>query len=276
MIEFRSPRLKTRTFLVSIFCACAMMMLCSCEGKLEEGKHPMFIKGKKLVETKDYSEAAKAFKEYIQINPNSPSAHYELAVLYDDVLDDPLIAIYYYRTYLELVPDSQDRENARMWLEQAEKKYFDRNRNRFTSDDDNLKKLMALQAKEDKYIKAIEKLLKENKYLKMKISPESSDLSANKDESLPLPPDSSGKTAPAENADTAGLTPGPIVSKSEVNPQPRIVTYHVQTGDTLIKISKKFYGDTKYVKLILEANKDKVKSPTDLQLGQEIIIPPHN
>ena len=276
MIEFRFPRLKNRTFLVSVFCVCAIMMLCSCEGKLEEGKHPMFIKAKKLVETKDYDEAAKAFKEYVQINPNSPSAHYELAVLYDDVLDDPLIAIYYYRTYLELVPDSLDRENARMWLEQAEKKYFDRNRNRFANDDDNMKKLLELQTREEKYIKAIEKLLKENKYLKMKISPESSYLAMNKDESISLPPDSSGKTAPEGNVDTAALTPGPIVSKPEVNHQPRNVTYHVQTGDTLIKISKKFYGDTKYVKLILEANKDKVKSPTDLQMGQEITIPPRN
>ena len=59
MIEFRFPRLKNRTFLVSVFCVCAIMMLCSCEGKLEEGKHPMFIKAKKLVETKDYDEAAK-------------------------------------------------------------------------------------------------------------------------------------------------------------------------------------------------------------------------
>ena len=154
--------------------------------------------------------------------------------------------------------------------------YFDRNRNRFANDDDNMKKLLELQTREEKYIKAIEKLLKENKYLKMKISPESSYLAMNKDESISLPPDSSGKTAPEGNVDTAALTPGPIVSKPEVNHQPRNVTYHVQTGDTLIKISKKFYGDTKYVKLILEANKDKVKSPTDLQMGQEITIPPRN
>ena len=276
MIEPRSSRLKTRTFFVSIFCIGAILMLCSCEGNLEESKHPMFVKGKKLVEEKRYDEAAKAFKEYIQINPNSPSTHYELAVLYDDVLDDPLIAIYYYRTYLELVPDSQDRENARMWLEQAEKKYFDRNRNRFTDDNDNLKKVEAFQAKEEKYIRAIEKLLKENKYLKMKISPETSELAADKHEGFPPPPDLSANTSPSENAGASALTPSPIVSKPEGNSQPQNVTYRVQTGDTLMKISKKFYGDTNLYKLIFEANKDKVKSPTDLKLGQEIIIPPKN
>jgi len=50
-------------------------------------------------------------------------------------------------------------------------------------------------------------------------------------------------------------------------------TYTVQSGDSLSKISKQFYGDAnKYMK-IFEANKDKLSDPDKIKAGQELIIP---
>jgi nucleoid-associated protein YgaU len=50
-------------------------------------------------------------------------------------------------------------------------------------------------------------------------------------------------------------------------------TYTVQKGDTLSKISKQYYGDAnKYMK-IFEANKDKLKDPDKIQVGQVLVIP---
>jgi nucleoid-associated protein YgaU len=50
-------------------------------------------------------------------------------------------------------------------------------------------------------------------------------------------------------------------------------TYKVQPGDTLSKISKQFFGDAnKYMK-IFEANRDKLKDPDKIQVGQELKIP---
>ena len=50
-------------------------------------------------------------------------------------------------------------------------------------------------------------------------------------------------------------------------------TYTVQQGDTLSKISKQHYGDAnKYMK-IFEANKDKLKDPDKIQVGQVLTIP---
>ncbi len=49
--------------------------------------------------------------------------------------------------------------------------------------------------------------------------------------------------------------------------------YVVQAGDTLSKIAKHFYGDaTKYMK-IFEANKDHLKNPDTIKVGQELKIP---
>ncbi len=50
-------------------------------------------------------------------------------------------------------------------------------------------------------------------------------------------------------------------------------TYTVQAGDTLSKIAKQFYGDAnKYMK-IFEANKDKLKDPNMIKVGQVLNIP---
>jgi LysM repeat protein len=49
--------------------------------------------------------------------------------------------------------------------------------------------------------------------------------------------------------------------------------YTVAKGDTLQKISKKFYGKTNKWTRIYEANKDKLKSPNKIYPGQVIGIP---
>jgi len=51
-------------------------------------------------------------------------------------------------------------------------------------------------------------------------------------------------------------------------------TYTVQTGDTLSKISKQFYGDGNDYMKIFNANKDKLKDPDKIQPGQQLNIPP--
>jgi LysM repeat protein len=52
---------------------------------------------------------------------------------------------------------------------------------------------------------------------------------------------------------------------------PRI--YEVVSGDTLSKIAKKFYGEAgKYMK-IFEANKDQLKDPDKINVGQKLKIP---
>jgi LysM repeat protein len=53
-------------------------------------------------------------------------------------------------------------------------------------------------------------------------------------------------------------------------------TYVVQAGDTLTRIARKIYGpgkDRQY-KRIFEANRDVLRSESDVLIGQELIIPP--
>jgi len=50
-------------------------------------------------------------------------------------------------------------------------------------------------------------------------------------------------------------------------------TYTVKAGDTLSKISKQLYGDANDYMAIFYANRDKLKDPDKIQVGQQLIIP---
>jgi nucleoid-associated protein YgaU len=50
-------------------------------------------------------------------------------------------------------------------------------------------------------------------------------------------------------------------------------TYVVQPGDTLGKISVRFYGTANGYLRIYEANRDQLSSPSDIRVGQELVIP---
>ncbi|HKF57465.1 MAG TPA: LysM peptidoglycan-binding domain-containing protein [Blastocatellia bacterium] len=51
-------------------------------------------------------------------------------------------------------------------------------------------------------------------------------------------------------------------------------TYSVKSGDTLSKISKQFYGDPNEYMRIFYANRDKLRDPDRIQIGQQLVIPP--
>jgi nucleoid-associated protein YgaU len=56
-------------------------------------------------------------------------------------------------------------------------------------------------------------------------------------------------------------------------PKPKEQSYTVQSGDTLSKISKQFYGDANRYMKIFDANKDQLKDPNTIKPGQVLRIP---
>ena len=53
-------------------------------------------------------------------------------------------------------------------------------------------------------------------------------------------------------------------------------TYTVKGGDTLSKISKQFYGDANEYMRIFYANREILKDPDKIQIGQQLTIPKDN
>lgn len=51
-------------------------------------------------------------------------------------------------------------------------------------------------------------------------------------------------------------------------------SYEVKAGDNLSKISKQFYGDPNEYMRIFYANRDQLRDPDKIQVGQKLNIPP--
>jgi nucleoid-associated protein YgaU len=51
-------------------------------------------------------------------------------------------------------------------------------------------------------------------------------------------------------------------------------TYEVKSGDNLSKISKQYYGNPNEYMRIFYANRDKLRDPDKIQVGQKLSIPP--
>ena len=51
-------------------------------------------------------------------------------------------------------------------------------------------------------------------------------------------------------------------------------TYTVKSGDTLSKISKQFYGDANEYMRIFYVNRETLRDPDRIQVGQQLAIPP--
>jgi len=56
------------------------------------------------------------------MDPDNPEAHYNLGLLYVNFKEYPERAIKHYRRYLELSPDSLDREEVIEWIKILERR----------------------------------------------------------------------------------------------------------------------------------------------------------
>jgi LysM repeat protein len=54
---------------------------------------------------------------------------------------------------------------------------------------------------------------------------------------------------------------------------PRDRVHHVQPGETLFDIAKRYYGNGEYYTTIYEANRDKMRSPNTVNVGVRLVIP---
>jgi len=70
------------------------------------------------------------------------------------------------------------------------------------------------------------------------------------------------------------LTADITIDPSLPPPKPKEQAYTVQSGDTLSKISKQFYGDANQYNKIFEANKPMLSNPDKIYPGQNLRIPP--
>ena len=91
-----------------LFCA-VLAVLCGCSERNAE-KHPFTRKGDYYRAAGDPALAAKFYRRAAEKFPDSPALALKLATLYDEALDDPLAAAWFYSEYLRLAPDPGERD----------------------------------------------------------------------------------------------------------------------------------------------------------------------
>lgn len=247
-----------------------------------ETDDPDFQRGRALKDTRR-QEALSAFLKVIERRgDDAPESHLEAGLLYHTHINDPLSALYHFKKYLALRPNSPQAPLVRQRADAAVR--------------DFARTLPAQpldsQLERVELIAAMDRLKKENDLLKEQLA----DLRGARVGLSPAPGSDAGA---ADAAPAAGLnfrlntTPvvragAPSIS-SPVQPPPAASTpaerrtspppgaaprrHIVQAGDTLSKISQQYYGTRAKWRDIYAANRAVMRSETDLKIGAELKIP---
>jgi nucleoid-associated protein YgaU len=81
-------------------------------------------------------------------------------------------------------------------------------------------------------------------------------------------------STPQPTGTTRTQTPGETTQSNTARPGAQTQRdYTIQSGDSLSKIARQFYGNPNDWQKIYQANKDKIKDPNLIHPGQKIIIP---
>jgi tetratricopeptide (TPR) repeat protein len=83
---------------------------------------PLFEEGLAYEQQAKYRAAEASYLAALRRNPNDANAHYNLALLYEQQLDNPRQAAAHYRSYLDLRPDADDADVVRAWLTEMDLK----------------------------------------------------------------------------------------------------------------------------------------------------------
>ena len=291
--------MKTKVLLLS---AAAALLLGGCNDYVgKEKSHPLIIKAGKEKSAGEYKEAARCYEEFLLICPKSSFTHNELAALYNDYLNDPLQAVYHYRKWLEMNPnDKTSYEDIRILAETAQKNLFKKLKEEYKDSaeakksDEELQKLKEQLAQAQSSLKQYEEQNQKMKEKLLAVKEEREKINAqtmarNRQNQQPA----AGKKAQADQpkdqgpakqtAQTTGKTgKGQAVknaqaaakTKSQPTSGGASGTYTVQKGDTLMKIARKCYGNSRYYYLIAEANRAKLGNKNQIRIGQTLVIPP--
>ncbi len=238
------------------------------DGQPDDEKEPHFVLGKGRVNALDYTGAASAFKEALEVNPRSAAAHFQLAWLYENQLADPAAAIYHYQEYLALSPKARNREVILQHVYACKQQ--------LTKDVMQLPSAPAAQQQ-------IEKLGEQNRKMQEELDKwhayYNAQLAARP---APATPASRPGTAPAGSSTPDDSTPGPVPlptlrqsyptplvpTRAIPAPMPKQRTHVVASGETLASIAR-HAG----VSLAALQTANPGLNPKHLRTGQTLYLP---
>jgi LysM repeat protein len=247
-----------------IFCgACSSSDL----SLIKETEERQFKSAKDFQSQGRYEDALITYLGLISVRRESPESHLEVGYIYLRTLKDPIRAIYHFDCYLDLKPESERTIQIKQLIETAKLEF--------------LRQLPTkpFQAEVDRMdlLEIIEKLKKENSELKLKYNQallqiKSLDGQKAMDHVLrSLDKRVFSQEGRGQN-ERDNIQTG-FDETTTVDPREVPKSYTVQLGDSLSKISEKFYGTANRWNDIYQANRDTLSSARSLREGQKLLIP---
>ncbi|NOU35291.1 MAG: LysM peptidoglycan-binding domain-containing protein [Kiritimatiellaceae bacterium] len=232
-----------KTFLLFILCS---LLLTGCGQKsgatldAADEKDSRVSKGLELVQQKDWDDAVKQFDAALTKNPELGRPDLELAMIYHQQKKNYVRAVYHYERYLEKRPLTEKRALIQEWIKQAK-----------------VSLAGEVGGAGGDVAGELVRLTRENNMLRKQLETAGG-----------------ASASPAASVKTLLTEPPPARPAPVAAPAPKPArTYTVRPGDTLSRISGAVYGDASQWKKIYEANREQMKTETDIQIGQTLAIP---
>tara|TARA_B100001093_G_C26737445_1_gene975097 strand:+ start:95 stop:934 length:840 start_codon:yes stop_codon:yes gene_type:complete len=246
---------------------------------VQETDEKQYQRGLSLLKQAREKEALVAFKSVIKKREFAAQSHLEVGKLYLHLMRDPVTARYHFQQFLEIRPKSVESPIVRELIKTAEKEFlkklpgkpFKTGVNNFELQKENVQ----LATQNSKLTLELEKAARTIGDLRENIAllNQQRSVESNPIRSIPQNPLLTDPNFSHNNDSVAYNSDFERVRTNQTSSQKRMTTYEVQTGDTLSRISAKFYKNRKYYKIIYQANQDQMKSENDLKVGQILRIP---
>ena len=260
----------------------------------DSDSNPNYKQAQQDLDSDNPQAAVADYQAALAANPKLPGAHYELGMIYANKLNDPISAIYHFKRFLDLSPNTDKKDQVQAIIDKQGAAFASSLPNAGPSADDMAKaqsENAALKKEVDDANTTIAQL-----QAKLTDAQKAAATAAAAPAPAPTPLEApapavagASSAAPSTNAAPAGpLKALPVdqsaaasgnasVDTGSTNAAPVSTTgarsYTVVKGDSYWRIAKKMYpGDTKNgVAKIQEANKQTMSKP--LKIGQVLVIP---
>lgn len=258
----RAARL-VRRWLGIVVAGVVMLFVSACGpgggATVREEDDPVFQRGKKMVRDGKHQEALLAFQRVIDDRPAAPESHLEAGQIFLNQLDDPVAAIYHFRQFVALNPNTPQADLVRGQINTAIKKFAQELPGQpFEGRYDRLDLLEALKRKDEEILALKRDLALANNRLAEYVAAEREATGTG------------GSTTSVAGVGT-GSGGGDLDGLETIGSRPS--RYTVKAGDNLSKISTVVYGTPGRWQEIYEANRDRLASPHALKEGQTLRIP---
>ena len=284
------PRLARLRCLLPLFAAACLAALTGCtddarQSYATETDEPYYRQADQMKRANRQQEALSAYLKVIEKRgDDAPESHLEAGLIYLYHIRDPIAAIYHFRKYLALRPNSAQAPLVRQRIDAAIRDFA---------------RTLPAQPVESQLqrvdlIAAMDKLKLENDLLKQQIADlqagretaaldaagvgAASSTAAGNDLSISVEiPTVRTRPAPRTPPPQQPAVNNPPASRSgaptSAQKAPGVRRHTVRAGDTLSKLSQDYYGNRSRWRDIYQANRNSMRSESDLKIGMELIIP---